>query len=277
MTIGVGVLATEPEPRNRGVVPSHVVLMADTMGSFGDKYSHPRLHKIFAHPEQKFYATAADQIDKAGELIEMINDQLKATLPAQRSYGDIQRSIAMACYMYKMERFRLEVYPQRRIPPEPIDSRLIVNPVLDSELQKQWEEFDIGCDLLIGAFDRNDRAFLFAVSGRSATLENCSFPGFAAIGIVDNTMFWLSHRKHTMGMSLQRAAYHAYEAKLMAEKSAHVNEHIDMLIADANKHWICSTHTIKPEMSAGCPISLADLKKWLEEYGVRDTKILDPS
>jgi hypothetical protein len=79
-----------------------------------------------------------------------------------------------------------------------------------------------------------------------------------------------------MGMTLKRAAYHAYEAKLMAEKSAHVNEHIDMLIANKDHFWFCSTHPMRDtKLSKGCPVSLKQLQQWFEKYGPRDTSELD--
>jgi hypothetical protein len=276
MTIGVGVLATEPEARARNLIADHIVLMADTMGSFGDFYSHPRLHKVFTYPDNKFYATAADMIDRAAELVVCIDKTLRNVPHNVRNYGNIQFAIGLATYLYKVDRFRLEVYPEHRIPPEPIDSRLITDPALQAELQSRWQTFRLECDLLVGAFDCDGRGYLFHITGDDAKVQNVSYPGFAAIGVVDNTMFWLSRRAHTMGMTLKRAAYHAYEAKLMAEKAAHVNEHIDMLIANKDRFWFVSTHRMRDKnLSKGCPVSLKQLEQWFKRYGPRDTSDLD--
>ncbi len=76
-----------------------------------------------------------------------------------------------------------------------------------------------------------------------------------------------------MGMSVKRAAYHGYEAKMMAEDSPHVNDHLDMLIANKDQHWMCSTH--RPDLGAGSPVSLSDLNDWFQKYGIRDTSELD--
>ena len=46
MTIAIGALASETDLK-----PDHLILMADTKGSFGDGFSMDRLHKLFADPE----------------------------------------------------------------------------------------------------------------------------------------------------------------------------------------------------------------------------------
>jgi hypothetical protein len=276
MTIGVGVLATEPEARARNLISDHVVLVADTMGSFDDSYSHPRLHKIFTYPDNKFYATAADQIDKAAELVVCIDKTLGNVPPDMRDYGNILYAITLATFIYKKERFRLEAYPDKRIPPDQIDPRSIVNPTLYNELQEEWRAFQLDCDLLVGAFDKVGRAYLFIITGDDARVRNVSYPGFAAIGIIESAMFWLSKREHTMGMTLRRATYHAYEAKLMAEKSAHVNEQVDMLIANRDHYWFMTTHPMRgTKLAHGCPVSLKQLGGWFKKYGPRDTSGLD--
>lgn len=276
MTIGIGALATEPEARAKNLISDYVVLAADTMGSFGDSYSHPRLHKIFIYPENKFYATAAGRIDKAAELVVCIDKALKNVPPNARDYGNILYAITLATYIYKRERFRLEVFPDKQIPPEQIDVRSIINPTLHMELQEQWQTIDLECDLLVGAFDKVGRAYLFIITGDNARVQNASYPGFAAIGIVESAMFWLSKREHTMGMTLKRAAYHAYEAKLMAEKSAHVNEQIDMLIANRDNFWFSTTHPMRgTNLAHGCPVSLKRLRVWFKKYGPKDTSTLD--
>jgi hypothetical protein len=79
-----------------------------------------------------------------------------------------------------------------------------------------------------------------------------------------------------MGMTMRRAAYHAYEAKLMAEESAHVNKHVDMVIANSNRHWFLSSHPTRDrKLSRGAPVSLKQLQRWIEKYGPKDTSELD--
>src|SRR6266849_537653 len=92
MTIGVGVLATSEIGRAKQLIPDTAILVADTMGSFGDIDSHGRLHKTMAFPEEGIYATAADRIDRAAELVPMMCTFIAAEAPrARRTYGDILR------------------------------------------------------------------------------------------------------------------------------------------------------------------------------------------
>lgn len=56
MTIGVGVLATDAKHPAK---PNTVVLMADTMGSYGDQFSHSRLHKTFEDAAAQVYSPKA--------------------------------------------------------------------------------------------------------------------------------------------------------------------------------------------------------------------------
>lgn len=106
-----------------------------------------------------------------------------------------------------------------------------------------------------------DRAHLIAISGQDGTLENGSFPGFWAIGTgAANAMFWLAHRGQMAAMRPLRAAYHAYEAKLMAEDAPNVNEHMDILIANATQFWRVGTH-YKPGPHAHSHITIERLKE----------------
>lgn len=83
MTIGIGVLATEKGKSN--AKPNHLALIADTMGSFSDDYSHPRLHKLFDFPESDLYAAAAGQIDQAAALMPMIHQRISQSPSNERS------------------------------------------------------------------------------------------------------------------------------------------------------------------------------------------------
>lgn len=284
MTIGIGVLATEKNDLN--AKPSHLVLVADTMGSFGDEYSHPRLHKLFDFPQTDLYAAAAGQIDQAAALMPMINQNLARIPSEERSFGDIVRGVAQSLFMFKMEKFNLMVLPKYGMPPASIAPNSIIPPSsliaamamvpseVQSALEQEWQQFNLGCDLIIGAFDHTGQAVLMCQYGNEPELRNVTFPGYWAIGSgAENAIFWLSHREHVLGMGLQRAAYHAYEAKLMAEGSAHVNEHLDILVASKGQHWHISTH--KHKQSNDCPITFAQLTKWRKKYGPSNTDLLD--
>jgi hypothetical protein len=281
-TIGIGVLASEPH--DSPVKPNHLILLADTMGSFGEEYSHPRLHKMFTFPETDLYATAAGDVSYAALLMPMINATLAQI--SERSYGDILRGIIQTLFMFKMETFNLNILPKYGLPPASIAPTATIHPssliaamsVVPEEirikLEQEWNNFYLGCDLIIGAIDKFGQALLVYLFGEEDVIRNGSFPGYCAIGSGSpNAMFWLSHRAHVLGMELKRAAYHAYEAKLMAEGSAHVNEHLDMIVATKGKHWMMTTH--KPSAGSDCPVSFTQLKDWYEKLGPKDTDVLE--
>jgi hypothetical protein len=282
MTIGIGVLASEPSDAK--VKPSHLVLLADTMGSFGVEYSHPRLHKMFAFPETDLYATAAGDVSQAALLMPMISATLAQT--PERSCGDILRGIIQTLFMFKTEKFNLMVLPKYGLPPASIAPTATIHPSsliaamalappeIREKLEKEWYEFTLGCDLIIGAIDKTGQAMLVYLYGDEDVIRNGSFPGYCAIGSGSlNAMFWLSHRAHVLGMGLKRATYHAYEAKLMAEGSAHVNEHLDMIVATKGKYWDLTTHKLSKHTD--CPVNFAMLKEWYGEFGPKNTDKLD--
>lgn len=268
VTIGIGCLGSEPSLT--GITPNRVVLVADTMGSFGDEDSVSRLHKIFVLPDLDLYVVAANMIDRAALLLPMVEAHMKMLPLETKTFTDIKNAIQRACFFYKRQRFISDVFPKYRLEPNIFEPRDDLPKSLDPQLQSEWESFDIGCDLIFGAFDCRGQASLLYVSGTTATAEEMLFPGFAAIGTgFNNAMFWLGYRKHAMNMSCKLAAFHAYEAKLMAESSPHVNEHVDVLIAAKGKYWSQSTHSKTPP-SDDCPITLAELKAMREEYGPKN-------
>src|SRR5271166_1998928 len=254
MTIGIGVLATSETGRSSGVIPDHIVLVSDTMGSFGDEYSHPRLHKRFDLPDNKAYVVAAGSIDRASELVPIIDRRLALVPPGERSYGDILNAVAMACFTYKMDRFIREVHPRHGIPPTLYDPLKASKEAIDL-LEPEWAKFEIETDLIVGAF---------------------SHTGFSAIGSgAGNAMYWLAHRGHTLGMKPLRALYHAYEAKMMAEDAPNVNDEIDILVARADANWSCTSHATAAELKWIPEFPLGSLKELLKKYGTRPTDDLD--
>jgi hypothetical protein len=277
MTIGIGVLGTSETGRAKEIVADTAILIADTMGSFGDAYSHSRLHKALMFPEHNVYALVADEVDKGAELVPVICKFLAQEAPKeQRHYGNIINGIAKGCFFYKGEKFTILELPKLRLPPEVFDPRK-VTPELNAVVQAEWDRFYVGCDLLIATFDGLGKAYLLSVDGQNGELHNVSFPGFGAIGCgAGNAMFWLSTRQHTLGMLPVRAAYHAYEAKLMAEGSAHVNQHLDIIVATKDEHWFSSSHGLLggdwPEEHA--VINLSNLKQWNKKYGPKGTEML---
>lgn len=267
MTIGIGVLASEGE----GMKPNQLVLIADTQGSFGEVYSMNRLHKIFLAPEIRAYAVGADQMDRAAELFEVIKDMSKVIEGGTERYGSTLETIGAAADLYKRVRFKLDVLPRfARIPQSLPD--MFTDTDLTPSLLEEWRKYDFGCQMLVGAFNKNGQAVLVSIDG-TGEIENLTFPGFAAVGSgFHNAMFWLSYRNHNLGFPVRRAAYHAYEAKIMAESSAYVNEKLDILLASAQKWAFVSDST---PTKGEPPITISELREMFLKYGPKETESLN--
>lgn len=218
---------------------------------------------------------AAESIDRAAEFMGMLYADFKK-LPEDRSYGDIQHGVVECFHRYKLSRFAMECGPRLMVTADQLVQ--VMDPNVRAEVLKEWKEFDVGFDLIIGAFARNlgwhGQASLLHISGQDGKVEPVSFPGVSAIGSgAENAQFWMSYRKHKLGYSVRRAAYHAYEAKLMAEKSAHVNERVEMQIARAGRGF-----SLRQDQQSlpDCPVSLPELEEMYKKYGPQSTRDLDP-
>jgi hypothetical protein len=274
MTIGIGVTATSLEGRQKNVVPDTAILIADTMGSFGDVDSHSRLHKTFMFPDVGMYAVAADQVDRASELLFTFAKFLKDIPKAGRSHGAIVRSLASVCYGYKREKFIAHEFPKLQLPPQELDPTTATSQFRE-KVQKRWEDFSIGCDLVVAAFCGNGTVCFLQLSGATHEICNLAFPGFGAIGVgSENALFWLSRRQQTLGQLPLRAGYHAYEAKRMAESSPHVNDQLDIVVATNEEHWFCTTHPSVHTEKEHPEINIKNLKRLWKRYSPRDTAML---
>ncbi len=274
MTIGIGVLATSAAGRAARIMPDTIVLMADTMGSYEDVDSHARLHKAFMFPEAGMFAVAAGRVDRAGEVMSSIDKFLARIPKPERSFGVIMRTISEVCFGYKHEKFIAHEFPKMRLPPIAMDPAM-VTPELDAKIQKQWEQYTLGCDLIIGVFCNNNGACLIQVDNSSLDIENQTIPGIATIGVgSEAASFWLSRREQTFSESPLRSAYHAYEAKRMAESSAHVNEHLDILVATIDDFWFCTTHTSGHPYKKHPEINVENLKQLWVQYGPQNTSAI---
>jgi hypothetical protein len=103
-------------------------------------------------------------------------------------------------------------------------------------------------------------------------IHHLTAPGFFAIGTgADNACFWLGYRQQNFAMNLNRSAYHAFEAKLMAEQSPHVGrDDLDMLVVPRRhaRAYHLSKEFPEPE---GCPVSLRGLQDYFKHFGPRPT------
>jgi len=271
MTIGIGVLASEGKK-----VPDRLVLCSDTLGSFGDVCSTLSLRKRFIHPKANVFAVGSHDLTKAGELVAKVAKAVEAQVEAQgfRDYGKIFDAVCISVSEYKSARFRYEVVSQYAIAPEKgwMDEAKRLG-LLDRLLKKEWPAHSIGCQVIIGTFAEHGSAHLFLVE-HNGFVSPVTMPGFNAIGSgAINATFWLAYRDQHLGMRLLRSAYHAYEAKLMAERSPHVGkDDIEMVVASVDEHFILTNEAPEP---SGCPVSLTKLKEMQKKYGVPRTDDLD--
>ncbi len=264
MTIGIGVIGTTS---TRG---DTLILVSDTLGTVGDTSSTGRCHKMFLNPNDGVYIVAAGCMNRASELVPRIVAEIHNS-PSRKSDA-IYHAIHGAIFGYHKWRAAHEVTPKYNI--------------CDFEDKEQayglirdecWR-LNLGCDLIVGAFDDDGRALLFETYGVAhtdkgdspSTLEyvnNATLPGAIAIGSGrDGAAFWLDYREQTLSYSAERSAYHAYEAKRMAENSVQVNEKIEMLIATSLEH-----HWIRDEHPASGRWSLDAMSKSFAKYGPVDT------
>jgi hypothetical protein len=272
MTIGIGVLGSSDEGRKVRHIPDFAILLADTMGSYEDADSHSRLHKALMFPEDRVYAVAAGDVSKAAQLIPGICTFLREIPAGERTFGKIQVAIAEGCFQYKHHLFTTFELPKFRLAPHAFNPNQKLDPELNEKIQAAWNDFDIGCDLIFAIFDDTGTACLFEASGHEHAIYTRNFPGFAAIGTgAGNAIFWLSRRTHTLGALPLRAGYHAYEAKLTAEGSAHVNKHLDLIVATASEHWFSTTHTSLHGEKEHPEINIPNLKKLLRKYWIKKT------
>lgn len=265
MTIGISALCTLKAPQDC------FILASDKLGSFGDEFSTRRHAKMFVQGEHDCcFAVCAGSVENAGELVGKIVLEWRK-LP-ERYYGGLRAGLQEAVNQYKKYRFVMDVLPRYALGLNE-DWRLLAEQLgITQELLKSWNEFDIGCELLVGTFASTGQAHVYSISSL-AEIESLTAPGFSAIGSgASNAMFWLAYREQASGMSLLRSAYHVYEAKLMAEQSAHVGiDDIEMLIATPTMWYKMSD---KAPTSEGCPISLTQIKELWNKFGPSTTESL---
>jgi hypothetical protein len=267
MTIGIGVLASEGKK-----MPDRLVLCADTLGSIGDVCSAMSLHKIFAYPSANIFAVAASDLTKAGELMTKIATAVEAD--GSQKYGKIVDAICIAVSRHKSARFRYDIVPKYGLAPEEGWMKEAKKLGLFEKLiNEEWPKYSIDCRLIVGTFAERGSASLFYINS-DGSMHPLSMPGFSAVGTgANNATFWLMYRSQNLGMGLLRSAYHAYEAKLMAESSPHVGkDDIEMIVASADQWHVLTKDNPEPQ---GCAVSLLRLKELWNKYGVPGTDDLD--
>jgi hypothetical protein len=264
MTIGIGVVCTHKTTQDC------FILASDKLGSFGDEFSSKRHAKLFVQPVEGLFASCAGSVEAVSEFLPMVIDQWKT--PGQRSFAYLGAGIQQAFYEYKKYKFVSSVLPRYAIGVKEDWQEVAKKLQIEEKLFKEWNDFDVGFEVLIATFDWRGTAQLFSVYG-DGEINQHSLPGFVAIGTGGpNAMFWLGYREQSVGMSLPRSAYHVFEAKLMAEQSPHVGkDDIEMLIVMPTMWYLLNE---KNQSFDGCPVSLVELKELIKKFGPSTTDSL---
>jgi hypothetical protein len=264
MTIGIGVVCTHKAPQDC------LILASDKLGTFNETLSTKRHAKLFVEPDCDLFAACAGSVEAASEFLPKVIEQWKG--PGARTYGALAACIRKAIYDYKQYAFVMEVLPRYALDLKEDWREVAKKMGIEEKLFEEWNNLDLGFDILIGSHDWQGKAQLFGVSGDGMVTQH-SLPGFMAIGTGGpNAMFWLSYREQSLGMSLLRSAYHVFEAKLMAEHSPYVGkDDIEMLILMPTMWYLLNE---KNQSYDGCPVSLVELKELIKKFGPSATDSL---
>jgi len=275
MTIGIGVLCCS-KPKHphfsvgpeKEVRPDSLVMIADTMGST-DYDSTDDLHKMYVYPTEQMYGVCAGNIEMCGEIIDMIRHQFSEL--TVRNHGTISQAINKAVQGHRTAHFQMDFLFTKRLP---VQGTTQTPQWQHEKLEKDWEDYDTGANLLVGTFDDRGQALLYYV-GEMVDVHGLvhmrAFPGFCAIGIGSrNANFWFRYRGQTLGHSVRQSAYHAYEAKVMAANAPTVNDKTEILIATPGQGPFYFSETLPADPKS--PTSLPELKSMFLKYGPQDTR-----
>ncbi|HKW96177.1 MAG TPA: hypothetical protein VJN43_00515 [Bryobacteraceae bacterium] len=267
MTIGIGVLCST-QPRPHSPRPDAIAMFSDTMGST-DTDSTDEVHKMYCYPSERLYAVCAGKMEIAGEIFGVIQETLRG-LAGPRNHGTIWRSMNRVVHGHRSEHFAFDVVnPRYAMQPGGIPQ------YSSADIIREWQDYDVRAELLIGTFDDDGKALLYFV-GRyyenSALVHAVAFPGYQAIGTgAVNADGWLNYRHQKLSLNIRQSALHAYEARMMASRAPTVNDTIEMVVATADTGFMLSADNPYP---LGCPVSLPELESLSKEYGPRNTKDL---
>jgi hypothetical protein len=265
MTIGIGAVCTHKKPQDC------FILASDKLGSFEDSYSTKRHAKLFVEAKDGLFAVCAGSVEAAAEFLPRVIEHWN-TPGEVRSFAFVQAGIQQGFHDYKRYHFVMNVLPRYAIGLKEDWREVAKKMGIEEELFKEWREYDVGFEVLIGTFDWRGAALLFAVYG-DGDVKQHAMPGFAAIGSGgENAKFWLAYREQSLGMSLLRSAYHTFEAQIMAEQSPHVGkDDIEMLIVTPEMWYLLNE---KNQSHETCPVSLPELRELVKKFGPSTTESL---
>jgi len=276
MTIGIGVLCSS-KPKPHIPRPDSFVLMADTMGSTTTD-STSELHKMWINRELNLYAVGAGSLEYSGEIFAIIESEIDAIRKTNQpiTHSLISTSLNKAFHILKSQHFQWDVMPQLFIATangslQLGNEQLVLN---------EWQKYGVNLHMLVGTFDCTGQAYLYKIGQFSdeygfvpKTVFLSEFPGYATIGSGSaNADFWLKYRDHVLWNSVERAAYHAFEAKKMAAKSPTVNDEIEIAVVTPEGGYHITKNNPEP---SGCPVSLRELEGTFRRLGPRSTLAME--
>lgn len=282
MTIGIGVLCSS-QPKPYTPRPDSVILVADTMGSTQTD-STDDLHKMWINDDLGIWAVGAGMLEYSGEIIAMMENEIKAIRDAGSdiTHGRISTALNKCAHIHKSQHFNWDVMPKLSIV-SASDSGGQMNMLALADpkrLLEEWQSFYLSLNMVIATRDVTGQMYLYKVghftdeyggiSGKTVSLSE--FPGYATIGTGgQNANTWLDYRRQVLGLNAKQSAYHAYEAKQMAARAPTVNDKIEIAVVLPN-----GTHHLSEENPVldGCPVSLPELDAMFLRFGPRKTEDL---
>jgi hypothetical protein len=247
-------------------------MIADTMGST-ETDSTDDLHKMWLNDDLRFYAAGAGNLEYCGELISIIENELRDGIKAEgmRTHSVIGTALNKSFWILRSIHFQWDIVPNTSI--------YKVGPLIsDAKVIEEWQRFSLNFHMVLATFDFTGQALLYVIGQfldqngglLAKTVHLSEFPGCRAIGTGgDNADFWLHYRRQSLSLSVKQSIYHAYEAKRMAARAPTVNDNIEIAIVLPNeKHYHLTED--KPIIE-GCPVSLPELERMFKKYGPQET------
>jgi hypothetical protein len=271
VTIGIGVLcSTKPKPYLPR--PDAIAMIADTMGST-ETDSTDDLHKMWLNDDLRFYAAGAGNLEYCGELISIIENELRDGIKAvgKPTHSIIGTALNKSFHILRSQHFQWDIFPH-------ISIHTVGTLIPQEKLVEEWQRFSLNFQMLFATFDFTGQALLYLIgqfcdqNGHliPKTVHLSEFPGCRAIGTGgENADFWLHYRRQSLSLSVKQSIYHAYEARRMAARSPTVNDNVEIAIVlpgEKSYHLTEDTRVIE-----GCPVSLPQLEEMFKKYGPQNT------
>ncbi|MFZ0731159.1 MAG: hypothetical protein WAM79_02425 [Candidatus Sulfotelmatobacter sp.] len=145
--------------------------------------------------ELQIYATGAGILEYAGELISIIETELKRALEAApRTHGTICGVLNKSFHILKSQHFQWDIIPS-------VSVHSVGSMVPGEQLLSLWQQYTVNMHMLLATFDNTGQAYLYLIGQfldsngalNPKGVHLCEFPGYSTIGTGgDNANFWLN-------------------------------------------------------------------------------------